>query len=301
MSTGSDIQAVEKRQYRNNTLGWLGVVILSPQGEEVGISVEPQGTVWLSDAEAICTARAPRDPKDNPFEEQAFMEIVPGSEPIERKIRPLVPISESRFVPAAGRYLPPGVGHADAPDTAAAAVNATGDEPGHATAAGDPVAEAEAAVMSGIPTAGEAARVVPAMEARSEPAATVGTAPAASGTAMTQPGGTSAEAQHGSWTEPPGGVTHARGELAGENAPEEEKAAPPTAPAPPPPNPGQANDQTVVSSSGEEETAAQATPEQEETGAAVPPAGEPTEGEFAQHEEVGTPDAPAAQARTESA
>lgn len=302
MTPGSTTSAVEKRQYQNNTLGWLGVVVLDPQGKAVGISVEPQGTVWLSDEEAILTARAPRDPKDNPFEETTFMEIVPGGEAVERKLRPLVPITEARFVPSEERYVPPGVGHSAAPDTAVAAANATGDEPGHATSGGDPVAAASAAIATGVPVAGDAARFVPSMQSSAPEAQTADVVPAFPGAAA-QPAGAAASAE--SWVEPPGGVTHARGELAGENAPDPEPAgAPPTPPAAPPPNPGQApNDQTQVAASGAEteEVAATATPDGEETGAAVPPAGEPPEGEFAANEEVGTPDAPAATQGTESA
>jgi hypothetical protein len=289
------VPAVQKRQYRNNTLGWLGVVVLNPKGEETGISVEPQGTVWLSDAEAVLTARAPRLAKDNPFEEQVFFEADGAGGMKERRVRPLVPIDEARWVPQEDRYLPEAI--TGAQSAAIAAENATGDEPGHATKGGDPVAAASAAIlddadpMSIIPPAEPAGEPVeqddgapvaqPPVETpvNSAPAGAAQSAPVA----PQQPAASviPEDDQPTSWTEPPNGELVAKGELGGTQATPEQIAAE-----------AAAADQGLVDVVGEETASEAAIADGEETGAAVPPTGDPVVGEFAAHEETGTPDAP---------
>lgn len=64
---------------------------------------------------------------------------------------------------------------------------------------------------------------------------------------------------------------------------------------PPPPVPPGVRAAVEAKQRAEEEQAALATPDKEETGAAVPSQGTPPQGEYAVHEEVGTPDASTAQ------
>jgi hypothetical protein len=298
------VPAVEKRQYRNNTLGWLGVVILDPMGKQAGVSVEPQGTVWLSDAEAVLTARAPRLAKDNPFEEQVFYETEVGTgKQLERRVRPLVPIDEARWVPQEDRYLPDAITGTQAAGIAAA--NARAEEPAHATAASDPVAAASAAVVAEtdpstvIPPAESAPAAIPGQGLNAQPVAQPAitvpdnsalpgqqAAPPAPTQPPTAPPAGADVAAGESWTERPTAQPVVPGELQGAEATPEQLAAEAAAEQP-----------TVVASSGSsEETAAVATPAEEETGASVPPQGDAPEGEFAVHEETGNPDAAAAQA-----
>jgi hypothetical protein len=117
---------IEKQQFRNQTSGWLGVSVIGPKGDENGVSVEPNGTVWLSEQEQILTANAPRDPKDNPFIAQTFIGENPDTGAKEEyELVPLIPINEGRFVPANDRPIP-----ADLADgTGIAQAAATGDEP----------------------------------------------------------------------------------------------------------------------------------------------------------------------------
>lgn len=69
---------IEKQQYRN-TAGWvIGVVTLDRKGEEHGIAVEPDGTVWLSEDERRLTARAPKRDEDNPFVSGALTPVGEG-------------------------------------------------------------------------------------------------------------------------------------------------------------------------------------------------------------------------------
>jgi hypothetical protein len=310
----ASVPAVEKRQYRNNTMGWLGVVLLDPMGREIGFSMEPQGTIWLSDAEAILTARAPRLPKDNPFEEQVFYEVGENGEQRERRVRPLVPITESRWVPQEDRYIPAAITGTQGASIAGA--NASGDEPAHATAASDPVADASAAVLA---NADPASVIPPAEESPppaaagqdptpvAQPAITVpdnsqppgGAQQSAAPVAQQPPtapasGDLGAEEQPESWTDrDPNAPAVIKGELDGVNLTPEEQAAADAAAAEAPAAVGSSGDAPAADTATTEEVAVEATSDGEETGAALPPAGEPPEGEFAAHEEVGDPDAAA--------
>lgn len=121
-------ESIQKQQFQNNTNGFIGAVVIGPRGDERGIPVEPNGTVWLSEQEQRLTANAPRRAQDNPFIEQDLVrtDTLTGERVIE-KITPLTPISEDRFVPADARPIP---GTASAhQELAAAQAAATGDEP----------------------------------------------------------------------------------------------------------------------------------------------------------------------------
>lgn len=59
--------ATLKDEFENTTKGHVGVITLDPTGKERGIAVRPGATVWLTEAEQILTANAPRRDEDNPF------------------------------------------------------------------------------------------------------------------------------------------------------------------------------------------------------------------------------------------
>lgn len=54
-------------EFVNTTPGWVGAVQIGPHGEQAGIAIEPNGSVWLTEDEQILTANAPRSDADNPF------------------------------------------------------------------------------------------------------------------------------------------------------------------------------------------------------------------------------------------
>lgn len=56
-----------KDEFRNETKGFVGVITIDPQGNQKGVAVRPGNSIWLSEAEQILTANAPRLDKDNPF------------------------------------------------------------------------------------------------------------------------------------------------------------------------------------------------------------------------------------------
>lgn len=131
MATGQ----IEKQQFKNNTSGWIGATVIAPNGQERGISVEPEGTVWLSEAEQVLTANAPRKAKDNPFIEQTQVVTDPTTgEKSEVTVTPLEPITANRFVPAGIRYVP-GASAIGARGLGEAQVAATGEQPITATQA----------------------------------------------------------------------------------------------------------------------------------------------------------------------
>lgn len=59
--------ATLKDEFENTTQGHIGVITLDPNGKERGIAVRPGATIWLTEAEQILTANAPRRDEDNPF------------------------------------------------------------------------------------------------------------------------------------------------------------------------------------------------------------------------------------------
>jgi hypothetical protein len=279
---------IEKQQFRNESGGWLGATVIGPKGDERGVAVEPGGTVWLSEAEQILTANAPRRPEDNPFIEQSLVvEDATTGEKSEVKVTPFVPVSENRFVPASERFVPGNVTHS----SGHVQDGATGDEPTipvDASLADNPITREAQIVDAGPDTkpgqvpppsralaAAEAARA--AEEAAQDAAAAVEEAPEPS--APPEP---PAPAQ-----EPP-------------SAPEPPQEPPvPTPPVPAPPATPPGADPSVTPPADdtrvpEEETAAASPgPASEETGAAVTPTAAAPEGEYQAMEEVGSPDAPA--------
>lgn len=143
---------IEKQQFENQSGGWVGAVVIGPKGDETGVAVEPGQTVWLSEAEQILTANAPRLPEDNPFLEKVTKVIDPESgEWVDRRVTPLVPVSRDRYVPANSRPIPADL-NTGAQETGTAQAAATADQPETFTA-GDPVAEREAEVLASDGTA----------------------------------------------------------------------------------------------------------------------------------------------------
>jgi hypothetical protein len=314
MEASHQVPQVEKKLYKNNTAGWLGVVAIDHQGKDMGVVIEPHGTIWLSDAEAILTARAPKDPKDNPFEEQEFIGIDSNGARKPFRMRPLTLVSdESRFVPSQERYVPI---LDEASGRVAATAAARADSPGAVTEAaaartaeivaeGQPVlaSSAEPPAPESAPQAGTASltsETPPAAPPEPVPPAPAGPSDALQG--ETPAGGD----EPVSWTEPsPHAGQVVPGQLGGSDEPGPEGAADTPSPegtaAPVPAQgvptaPGGAPraelPDEVKSDIGEEHAAAVDPAIGEETGQAKPPEGDAPEGEFAQAEEVGSPDAP---------
>jgi hypothetical protein len=116
---------IEKQQFKNQSGGHLGVTVITARGDDKGISVEPDGTVWLSEAEQRLTANAPRRPEDNPFIEQTLTRRSNETGELEEyTVTPLVAVSEDRFVPAEARPIPGDIPASRSPARAAAAVAA---------------------------------------------------------------------------------------------------------------------------------------------------------------------------------
>lgn len=265
---------IEKQQFRNNTQGWIGAVSIGPRGDESGIAIAPGETAWLSEAEQILTANAPRRPEDNPFLEQVHIVTNPETGAREEvKVTPLSAVSEDRFVPANARPIPADLAAARGGDIAQQAASA--DEPTIPTTleAGAFQRHAEVSAMG----ADTAPGAVPPASSEAEVAAA--SAAAATEAAAQVEAAPPADAPVSDPTPDP-------------------TPTPPPAPAiatPPgadpsvtvPPDEGRVSDETAAQSPG---------PQSEETGAALPPSGEATAGQFAQGEEVGTPDAPSAPA-----
>lgn len=332
-------QQIEKRLFVNQTSGWLGVVVLDPLGHPVGVNVDPNGSVWLSEAEVLLTARAPQKREHNPFEEQIFIGVNSEGRREEFTMRPLVAAdTNEQYKPQQDRYVPPPPGVADVPEAMAphAAAAAMSDAVATTkaqlsaheqimaqyaqpqatqTAGGDPPAPASPAPAP--PTSGQ---VAPTPSPASEQVAlTPPPAPSAPSPPVTSPSTTpdpfvsqDPGAEQQSWTEPPpaplqaipGELPGADGPLGGQDVSDAPESPPPYMQAPVPPQPPTAPPMTPEEVAGGlppdgafEEHASQVDPNVgEETGAAIPPAGEPVQGEYAQAEEIGSPDAPAQQA-----
>src|SRR4051794_18176475 len=120
---------LDKQQFHNETGGYLGVVVLSPKGEEVGVSIPPDGYVFLSEDEQRLTASAPRNPKDNPFIEQEF-ETIDSASGERKTIRfvPLVPTNDQRFTPGVERPIPSDLANGATGVALAAHAATTGDK-----------------------------------------------------------------------------------------------------------------------------------------------------------------------------
>lgn len=314
----------EKRCYKNQTAGHLGVVKLDYKGQEVGADVEPYGTVWLTAKEALLTARAPKRAEDNPFVEQMFDFQDQQGNRVRQGMRPLVLITDDREVPDGDERFVPEVEEDDEQHVVAPDVNL------HSIAAGQRDTEATLAREDDRPVATEpsAPVLMPSSGAAVPPSHARATSPeAAAGRVPLEP----EEDVRESWVDAPDRTEEPKaGILGGSNEPPEKapegdpaKDGSPThsvqqrpAPSRPPaatstvesapegspqngsPTPsesagtGEANGAPSEQGGQVAEEHAGVTQSGEETGAAETPVGKAPEGEFASHEEVGSPDAP---------
>lgn len=331
---------VAKRCYKNQTAGWLGVVKLDHLGAQAGHSIPPFGTAYLSDEEAILTARAPAEAKDNPFEEQMFMFVGEGGAHVEQAMRPLIllvddsgEIKDERYVPVGGSIDPAKI-VAEAARTDQA-LNAQSDRT-------VPTEPQEPTQVPGTPaSAVDPAHAVPAIAARPAeqeveeieeveswvenpdrtPTPQQGSLGGANGDAPAAPQGDAASptgdgtlirtSEATAPAQPPAPATV--GSQHGAVKPSESAGTGEAAGAPS--EQGQEWETTspvgtlktanpagspTLSETGAAEEFAAETANGEETGAADVPTGAPTEGEFAAHEEVGSPDAPSASPEDDS-
>lgn len=288
----------DKFLVRNNTAGYVGVIEIDHRGDEKGVNIEPFGARWMTEAEMIATARAPRDPADNSFEEQVFMRQNPDTQRQEEfRMRPLTLERDAdRFVPSNDRYVPT----VDAPEgsappverTAAAAPPPVAGPPSSGSSAATPQAPAP------VPDTSQEAPTPALRRERVAGAARVAQEGLA-GSRMPA-GGDADEAEAQSWVEPPEAPGQVLSRpLAGEDGPAPEEGAE-AAPDPTDhpqerfvPVAGQAQAAPQTPGAVEEEHAREVDPEiGEETGRAKPPNQPPPEGEFGRAEEVGSPDAP---------
>lgn len=270
---------IEKQQFKNNLHGWIGVVLIGPKGDDRGGSVEPGGTVWLSEAEQVLTANAPRSAADNPFIAQMWPVANPETgEVTMTEITPLTPVAEGRFVPAQERYVPSAAA-AGARGLNQAQVAATGPEPAAISADDGSAARREAEVIA----AGTGVRPNHPAPAPAIPAAAAKAAAAAKEERARQEA--AQEAAQGAPTPDPW------------TPPVQEPSAPPATPDDPstPTFNEATQDFAPPAVEGEEHAAKVDTAVGEETGAAPPPTGEPTVGSYTASEEVGTPEAAQAQ------
>lgn len=266
-------QVPKKYLVKNNTAGWVGVVKLNFRGEEIGEAVEPYGSVWLSELEMQVTARAPRLPEDNPFEEQVLVLQDPQTgQRQEHKVRPLTLVADARrYTPAEDRYVP------------------TVDVPKEAVPAQTREPAVPPATMAAPPTGVPVAEPPPPAVAPPRPGPQVRRAEPLSGTPQPE--------ERQSWLQEP----QAPGEvLPGRLDGSDDVPEPPPAERPGPALPDDRFVPSVVGAQaapqtpGTQEEHAEAVDPAvgEETGQAKPPTGPPEEGEWAWAEEVGAPDAP---------
>lgn len=108
-----------RKEFRNNTEGYIGVIQYAPNGDEKAIAVAPGDVVWLNESEVELTSRAPKSAADNPFIEQRrpirdedgeivdYEPITPLTLNTEKRANPLRPeaqreVSRQRMQPARG-------------------------------------------------------------------------------------------------------------------------------------------------------------------------------------------------------
>lgn len=106
------VELGDRIEFVNNTEGYVGALQYAPNGDQVGVAVEPGGTVWLSPEEQTITAKAPRKAEDNPFIPQRVEILDPdtGKKVGERYVTPLTPNTEERPIPGNNNRPIPGNG-----------------------------------------------------------------------------------------------------------------------------------------------------------------------------------------------
>lgn len=258
---------VEKKAYKNLTAGHLGVVKLDHLGAQIGHNVEPHAIVYLSDDEATLTARAPRDPADNPFVEKTFQFYDETGAVVERPMCSLALVEDDRDVPSE-RFVP-----------TQAQVTATHEalsRPGAINGTNVPIpnTQPDDTGRDGSPT-----KDIPQVPAPTSVASQHGSpVPSESAGTGEANGGAIEQAREGVSLPPDGQERTVT--LEGPDGPQEVTSSVKVLPP---------------------EEHAGVTEKGEETGAAQMPVGEAPEGEFASHEEVGSPDAPRASKEDDAA
>lgn len=99
--------AEPRSEFRNDSPGVCGVVVLR-EGKPHGTFVRPGETIWLTEAEQVETANAPRRDEDNPFKDGTLSLVTASTEianrrPIGDSQSPQVPESEEAQQEAARR------------------------------------------------------------------------------------------------------------------------------------------------------------------------------------------------------
>lgn len=131
------VTATERFQFVNNTEGYIGALQYAPNGDQVGVAVEPHGTVWLSVAEQEITAKAPKRAEDNPFVPQRVVEHDDEGKIVsERWVTPLTRNDEARPI---GNNTRPSPGDGKLRPEAARALAEMGDAPNGTHAPGEEV------------------------------------------------------------------------------------------------------------------------------------------------------------------
>jgi hypothetical protein len=74
-----------RTEFKNVSGGVQGVVIVDDAGKPKGIPVRDGDAIWLTEAEEILTANAPRRDEDNPFTNGAFIVLTRASEAPNRR------------------------------------------------------------------------------------------------------------------------------------------------------------------------------------------------------------------------
>jgi hypothetical protein len=74
-----------RTEFKNVSGGVQGAVIVDVTGKPKGIPVSDGDSVWLTEAEEILTANAPRRAEDNPFTNGAFIVLTRASEAANRR------------------------------------------------------------------------------------------------------------------------------------------------------------------------------------------------------------------------
>lgn len=77
--------ATIRTEFKNVSDGVQGAVVLGEDNRPKGIAVKPGETVWLSEAEEVLTANAPKRDADNPFVNGAFAVFTKASEVLNRR------------------------------------------------------------------------------------------------------------------------------------------------------------------------------------------------------------------------
>lgn len=74
-----------RTEFKNVSGGVQGVVVLDESGRSRGVPVRPGDAIWLTEAEEVLTANAPREDKDNPFTNGALVLVTRSTEVLNRR------------------------------------------------------------------------------------------------------------------------------------------------------------------------------------------------------------------------